>query len=59
MLECKIDRGSDSNLMPVNIFKVLFPKTSMVELAQHRNGKSHIIHILATHAFPQICVCRV
>ena len=37
VLEHKIDLGRDGNLMPVNICKVLCPKTTMAELANYKN----------------------
>ena len=33
MLEYQIDAGSDSKVMPVNMFKIPFPKAAMAEVA--------------------------
>ena len=29
--EYKIDTGSDDNLMPINMYKILFPNTNVIE----------------------------
>ena len=50
MLEYHIT-GSNGILMPVSMFKILFPKTSMAELPWYKNEKkSYYVHKI-THAF--------
>ena len=39
-LEYKIDTGSSGNLMLANIFKILFPKTVIVEQARYKNKRA-------------------
>ena len=57
-LEYKVDTGIDGNLMPLNMFKVLFQRTSVAEVAQYKYTKV----ILSTYKnphIPQLYVCKV
>ena len=35
-MKYQVDTGSDSHLIPLNIFKILFPKAIIEQLAKHR-----------------------
>ena len=45
MLEYKVGTGSNSNVMPFNMFKVLFSKVFIVELAQYKFKKVCYLHV--------------
>ena len=36
-IECKLDKGSDSNLMALDIFKILFPKATLEQLVKYKD----------------------
>ena len=43
-MENKVDTGSDSNLMPLHIFEILFSKVKMKQPTKQKD-KSHITNI--------------
>ena len=36
-IECNINPGSNGSLMPLNIFKILYPGATMEQLAKHKD----------------------
>ena len=58
MLEYNIDTGCDGNLVPVNMFKVLFQETSLAELAWYENEEVTLCTYNSS-CIPQLGVCKV
>ena len=58
MLEETIDRGSDENLMPINMLKMLFQRTPILELNKCINKKV-ILHTYNISSIQQLGICRV
>ena len=57
-VQYKIDTGGNGNLMPVNMFKVLFPNTTIAHLNKCIDQKV----ILCAHnnsCIPQIGICKI
>ena len=53
MLEYKVDASSNDNLVPVNMFKLLFPRTKMTKLADCKNTNL-ILCAYNNLCFPQL-----
>ena len=45
-LRYKIDTGSDRNLMPINMLKILFPRIPLAELNKCINENMNFIHAI-------------
>ena len=54
----KIDKGSDSSCMPINICKLLFPKVTVEQLLKHRDKKV-ILCTCNMSKIMQLGVCSV
>ena len=50
ILKYKVDIGCHGNLMPIDMFQILFPKRTMAELANYKDRKSYYMHT-TVHAF--------
>ena len=50
MYEHKIDTGSDGNIMPINMFKMLFPHTKITDLNKSIDRK-RILCTYNSHAY--------
>ena len=54
-LKTSSSTGSKSKVIPINMFKVLFPRTSLAELAK----KKVVLQTYSNSGVPQLGVCRV
>ena len=53
----KTDTGSDGNLMPIKMFRMVFPYTNITDLNKSMD-KNSIIH-LSNSYIPQMGVCKI
>ena len=44
-MKYKVATGSNSNAMPINVSKILFPKATMEQMSKHKNKNNHIMYI--------------
>ena len=57
-LNYKIDRDSDSYLMPIKLFKTLFQRMPIAELNKYINQKVRL-HTYNNSGMLQLAICRV
>ena len=48
----KIDTGSDGNLIPIRMYKVIFPCTNITKLSKYIDRK------IVLHTYITICACH-
>ena len=56
--EYKIDAGSDGNLMPIRLYKMLFLHTNITELKKYID-KEIVLYTYNSSCIPQMGVCRI
>ena len=56
-LDYRVDTGSDDNLMPINMFKTIFPRTPITELNRYINRIG--LHAYDNSSIQQLGVYRV
>ena len=57
-IEYKVDAGTDSSLMPLNVFEILFPIATVEQLIKHKD-KSVMLCTYNKTCIPQLGVCSV